>query len=125
MKVFSVLAAAAGIVFLSGIISSFLLPMIPGIIISILLLAGLFFSGIVKPDQTAPVSSFFLENLSFFLVPAFAGCADLAKYTGNSTLKILFLIVAATIIVMTVTGVCAEVLIKIFYKNENNGGANG
>ena len=124
MKIFSILAGAAALVFISDLISRYLFPMMPGSIISILILAALLFSGIVKNDKLMPVSSFFLDNLAFFLIPAVAGTLNLINLTNNNIYMILLLIFITTAIVMTVTGVCSEIIIKVFYK-ENKEVENG
>lgn len=126
MRIFVSLAGASGLVFLSEIISRYLAPVLPGSIISIILLTLLLFTGVVRLESFSSVSSFFLENLSFFLIPAFAASAELGRYTGTGVVKILVLIFTATAVVMTVTGLCAQLLINVFHPDENaSGGDNG
>ncbi|MDX9799737.1 MAG: CidA/LrgA family protein [Spirochaetia bacterium] len=115
MKVFFVVTLASAVAFASELLSRLLLPMIPGSVIGIIVMTLLLFSNIVKYEAIADVSGFFLDNIVFFLIPVVVSSADIGRYAGHYLFKIFLLIAAGTIIVMLVTGITAQLLMKIFH----------
>ncbi len=125
MKIFSALALASVIAFASELLSGLLLPMIPGSVIGIIIMTILLYSKSIKYKTIEEVSGFFLDNLVFFLIPVVVSCADIGRYAGKYLFKILLLIAAGTIIVMLVTGITSQILMKLFHGHETAGPGRG
>jgi len=121
MKIFSALALASVIAFASELLSRLLLPMIPGSVIGIIIMTILLYSKSIKYKAIEEVSGFFLDNLVFFLIPVVVSCADIGRYAGKYLFKILLLIAAGTAVVMLVTGITSQLLMKIFHWYETTG----
>ena len=119
MKIFSALTIAAAAAFASELAARYLLRMIPGSVIGIILMTILLYAKVIKYDAISEVSGFFLDNIVFFLIPVVVSSAQLSRYAGGFAFKIIILITAGTIIVMVVTGISAQLLTKLFYRDKS------
>ena len=125
MKVFFVVTLASAVAFGSELLSRLLLPMIPGSVIGIIVMTILLFSKAVKYEVIADVSGFFLDNIVFFLIPVVVSSADIGRYVEHYLFKILLLIAAGTIIVLLVTGITAQLLMRLFHGRKAAGNGRG
>lgn len=83
---------------------------IPGNIIGMGILFFLLYTGILKKHHIENVARFLLDNMAFFFIPS--GVAILVYYEQLSQIIVPFLLIIlfTTIIVMVVTGSCAQFL---------------
>ncbi len=86
---------------------------IPGNVFSMVILFLLLYSGVLKKAQIKRISQFLLGNMAFFFIPS--GVAIVADYRAIAKVMVPFLLIilATTIIVLGVTGQCAQWLQKL------------
>lgn len=102
---------------------AFNLP-IPGNIIGMIILLILLCTNIVKLEKVETVSSFFLDHLAFFFIPAGVGLLASFDIIKSSLLGILFICIITTSIVIVVTGLIVQALVKINIKSKFKDGDN-
>ncbi len=108
-----------GINFAGEFLSYILHLPLPGSITGMLLMLLLLLTGIIQEKQIAETADFFLNNMGFFFIPA--GVSVMVSYEalGGNYAGILLVIVLSTLIVMSVTGLVTQFLIK---RNEEKDG---
>ncbi|MDP4090944.1 MAG: CidA/LrgA family protein [Bacillota bacterium] len=90
---------------------AFKLPL-PGNIIGMIILFLLLSAGIVKLEMLKEVSSFLLEHLAFFFVPAGVGLIAYMDVLGANWVTILGISLITTILVAGVTGKAIELMMR-------------
>lgn len=94
---------------------------IPGNIIGMLLLLVLLLTKVVKVDQIETVSNFLLDHLAFFFLPAGVGLLTALGILRTEGIQLVVIAIVSTIVVMSVTVLSVEGLIKKFNKNKKKG----
>lgn len=114
MKIFNQLALILGVWVIGEYISSFIqeLIVIPGSIIGMLLLFGLLQLKILKLESIKELSDFFLDNMAIFFIPAGVSLINSIHLIRDNIFVLLVTIVLSTIVVMYVTGIVVEKMIK-------------
>lgn len=114
MKIFNQLALILGVLAIGEYISSFIqrLIVIPGSIIGMILLFGLLKLKILTLESIKELSDFFLDNMAIFFIPAGVSLINSMNLIKENIFVLLVTIVVSTIIVMYVTGVIVEKMIK-------------
>jgi holin-like protein len=100
---------------IGNLLASFFQLQIPGNVIGIVLLLGLFSIGIIKVEQIESAAGWLLKHLGFFFIPISVGLmtlGDVAKSTGWTLVGILFI---SAIIGIITAGKTTQVVIS---KNE-------
>jgi holin-like protein len=98
--------------FAGNLISSSLGLPIPGNIIGMTLLLLLLICGIVKVKWIKGVADFLISNLALFFVPVGAGMIAHFGLIGSQFIPITAAFVLSTFIVMGVTGLTAQKMLK-------------
>lgn len=98
-----------------GISKFFKLP-VPGNIIGMILLLLLLGTKVIKVESVETVSNFFLDHLAFFFVPAGVGLITATDLLKGNSLKLLFVCILSTIIVLVITGFIVQTVIKLSHK---------
>ena len=111
------------IYFLGEILSSTVINFIPGNILGMLILLILLMTKVIKLEAIENISKFFLDNLAFFFIPAGVGLMASMGFIKGSVLKILFICVISTVIVMGATALTVDFVIKM--KEKKGGRQNG
>ena len=119
MKVFKQLLILLGINFLGECISYFFNLPIPGSISGMILLLILLLIGIIKEEQIAETADFFIKNMGFFFIPAGVGILVSYQALEGRYIQTLVVILLSTLLVMSVTGLVTQFLIK--RKEKKNG----
>lgn len=118
MKILKEFTIILLIIFFSDTLSkTFSLPL-PGSIIGMLLLLGLLLLKIVKVETLKTSSTYMLDNLAFFFLPAGVGIISSFNLLKGNTIKIIFIIIISTLVVLLVTGYTVQGLIAL--KNKRN-----
>ena len=114
MKIFNQLALILGIWAGGEYISSFLknIIVIPGSIIGMILLFVLLQFKIVKLDKIKELSDLLLESMAIFFVPAGVALIKSLDLIKDNILVLIITILLSTVLVMYVTGVVVEKMIK-------------
>ncbi len=111
------------IYFLGEILSSTIIKFMPGNILGMLILLILLMLKVIKLEAIENISKFFLDNLAFFFIPAAVGLMASIGIIKGSALKILFICIISTILVMGITALTVDFVIKI--KEKKGGNQNG
>ncbi len=120
MKILKEFTIILLIIFFSDTFSkTFSLPL-PGSIIGMLLLLGLLLLKIVKVETLKTSSTYMLDNLAFFFLPAGVGIISSFDLLKGNTIKIIVIIIISTLVVLLVTGYTVQGLITL--KNKRNMG---
>ena len=113
MKIFREAIIILGIYLIGELISkSFSLPL-PGNIIGMIILLILLCTKVIKVEKIESISTFFLDHLAFFFIPAGVGLISSFDIIKDSLVHILILCIITTFIVIVATGLIVQFIIKI------------
>jgi holin-like protein len=113
MKIFREAIIILGIYLIGELISKgFSLPL-PGNIIGMIILLILLCTKVIKVEKVESISTFFLDHLSFFFIPAGVGLISSFDSIKDSLVHILILCLITTCIVIIITGLIVQFVIKI------------
>lgn len=112
MKILRQLIIILGILMIGETINNLLNIPIPGNIIGmILLFLGLYFK-IIKLDMVEDTSNFILKHLAFFFIPPGVALIALLDELSSIWLSFLVIIILSSIMVMAVTGIVVQQVMK-------------
>jgi len=121
MKIFREAIIILGIYLVGELISKgFSLPL-PGNIIGMIILLLLLFAKVIKVEKIESISTFFLDHLSFFFIPAGVGLISSFSSIKDSLIYILLLCLITTAIVVISTGTIVQYVIRIKEKKIKKG----
>lgn len=112
MKIFRESIIILCIYLLGEIISKGLNLPVPGNIIGMIILLILLCTNVIKIEKLESISSFFLDHLAFFFIPAGVGLLTSFDIIKSSLIQILLICIITTIIVIAVTGLVVQFLVK-------------
>lgn len=124
MKIFREALIILSIYLLGEVISKGLGLPVPGNIIGMIIFLVLLCSNIIKLEKVETISSFFLDHLAFFFIPAGVGLITSFDIIKSSLIEILFICIITTTIVITVTGLIVQFLVKRSNKSKLESGDN-
>lgn len=124
MKIFRESLIIICIYLLGEIISKGLNLPIPGNIIGMIILLILLCTNIIKVEKVETISSFFLDHLAFFFIPAGVGLLTSFDIIKSSLIQILLICIIATSLVIVVTGLIVQALLKLTSKSKLESGDN-
>lgn len=124
MKIFREALIILCIYLLGELISKGLNLPVPGNIIGMIILLTLLCSNIVKIEKVETISSFFLDHLAFFFIPAGVGLLTSFHIIKSSLIEILLICIVATIIVISITGLIVQFLVTRRNKSKLESGDN-
>ncbi len=102
------------LVSLSGEAISSVLPFpLPGSITALFLMLILLFSGIVKEEHIKETSSFFVDNITIFFIPACVGIIDHLELLKTSWLQILLIASISFLVTFAATGYTVKLVSKL------------
>ena len=112
MHIMAEAAIIFGICLLSeGIVA--LLPFaFPASVISMLILAALLLTEVIKPKHIQVLSGFFIANMGMFFIPSLVGTLEYAEVLKASFLPFLVITLVTTPIVYLVTAWTVQLLIR-------------
>lgn len=101
-----------------GEVINFIVPLsIPASIYGMIMLFIALCTKIVKLEQVEEVGEYLLSIMLIFFVPAAVGIMDTFFKYQSSMLKIILIVIISTIVVLSVTGVVSQLIIRITKKN--------
>lgn len=113
MKIFREAIIILGIYLIGELISkSFSLPL-PGNIIGMIILLILLCTKVIKVEKIESISTFFLDHLAFFFIPAGVGLISSFDSVKNSLIYILILCLITTVLAIVSTGLIVQFIIKM------------
>lgn len=119
MKIFREFIIILILYFIGDFISKILNIPIPGNILAMILLFLCLCTGVIKLEKVQDISSFFLDHLAFFFIPAGVGLINSFDSIKSSALQIIIICIITTIIVMSVTGIIVQTTSNILSKKNN------
>ena len=93
------------------------LPIPAGVYGLVLLLAGLI-TGIVKLEDVETTGGFLLDTMTLMFIPAAVGIMSVTDILVPVLVPYLVIIISSTVIVMTVTGIAASLILRRSEKKE-------
>ena len=121
MKIFREAIIIFGIYLIGELISKgFSLPL-PGNIIGLIILLTLLCTKTIKVEKVENISTFFLDHLAFFFIPAGVGLLSSFDTIRNSLVSIFILCLITTAIVIVSTGLIVQFIIGIQEKSNKKG----
>lgn len=97
-----------------GEVINFIVPLsIPASIYGMALLFIALCTKIIKLEQVEETGEYLLSIMLIFFIPAAVGIMDTFFEYQSSMLKIIVIVIVSTILVVSVTGVVAQLVIKI------------
>ncbi|WP_423127341.1 CidA/LrgA family protein [Gaoshiqia sp. Z1-71] len=118
MRIFKQMLIILGLNFGGELLSSLLRLPIPGSITGMILLLALLLTGVLKEEHIAETADFFLNNMGFFFIPAGVGIMVSYQAIEGSYAETISVIILSTLIVLTVTSLVTQLLIKSGNKND-------
>lgn len=112
MKLLREVLLIFGIYFIGEMAAKGLQLPIPGNLIGMLLLLVLLCTKVIKLEHVETVSTFLLDHLSFFFIPAGVGLMASFHLIQDIWAQILLLCLVTTICTMVLTGVCVQRQLK-------------
>ncbi|RDY24647.1 CidA/LrgA family protein [Romboutsia maritimum] len=122
MKIFNQLAVIMGIWAVGEYISSFIkdIIVVPGSIVGMILLFLFLQFNVIKLEKIQDISDVLLDSMAIFFVPAGVALIKSLNLIEDNMLVLIATILFSTIIVMYVTGVVVEKMIKNKVKVKEN-----
>ena len=117
LRQFSIIA----LISLAGEILNHLLPFpVPASIYGILILLTLLSSGVLKVSQIKDISSFLIEIMPVMFIPAAVGLLENYALLKPSLTAFLVISITSTIVVMGVSGLVTQTVIRKIHAKEEN-----
>ena len=91
---------------------------IPGNIIGLLLLLVALCTKIIKVEQVDTVSTFFLDHLAFFFIPAGVNLMTSLGLLKSSIIQIIIVRIVTTAIVIASTGLIVQFIVNLLNKKK-------
>lgn len=86
---------------------------IPGNVLGMLIMLVLLQTRVIRLENIIGVSTFFLDNLSFFFIPSSVALIVYYRQIGNQLLPAIASVVMSSILVFLITGLTTEWLLKL------------
>lgn len=113
MKILREAMIIIAIYFLGELLSKSLIKFIPGNIIGMVILLTMLCTKVIKLEAIETVTKFLLDHLAFFFIPAGIGLLTAIELIKGNTIKIILICIISTFIVMAITGLTVQALIKV------------
>lgn len=112
MKYLKQLSIIIGISFLGEIAAYFIPFPVPASVYGILILFFSLLTGIIKLDMVETTADFMLEIMPLLFVPAGVGLMNVWDRISGNIFEILVVTVVSTVLVMAVSGLTSQAIIK-------------
>lgn len=113
MKVLRQFGIILGILLLAHMIQTLFNLPIPSAVLGMFMLLIFLLTGLVKLEMIEDVSNFFLDHLTFIFIPAGVSVMTQFHLIRGTWPSLLFIVLLSTFIVITVTGLVTQGLLKI------------
>lgn len=112
MKILRQTVVILAVLFAGRLLNQYLVGTIPGSVLGMVVLLALLETGLVTPDFFKESEAFLLDNLAFFFIPPGVALITLLADIRACWWQMLLLVILGTGVVMAVTGLVIERLIK-------------
>jgi Putative effector of murein hydrolase LrgA len=112
LKLFREALIILGIYLVGEFLSTSLHLPIPGNILGMIILFILLYTKVVKVDNISNVTSFLLDHLAFFFIPAGVGLMASMGIIKSTWWQLLVVCLSTTVIIIGVTGIIVQMISK-------------
>lgn len=113
MRIFRQLLIILSVWLVGEIISAVIPFPIPGNVIGMILMLILLLTRTIRVQTISQVSSFLLDNISFFFIPSSVALMVEYKKVGDSLIPAFIAVFSSTLLVFIVTAFTAEYLLRL------------
>lgn len=113
MRILRQILIILGVWLIGEFLSRILHLPIPGNVLGMLIMLILLQTRVIRLENIIGVSTFFLDNLSFFFIPSSVALIVYYKQIGNQLLPAIASVILSSILVFLVTGLTTEWLLKL------------
>ena len=118
MKYFKQFGIIAGVSFAGELLYALLPFPIPASVYGLVLMVLLLVTHVVKLEMVEETADFLIGMMGLFFVPSSVGLMNSFDIIKGNVLQLLLICVISTIVVMVVTGLVAQLIMKISEKKE-------
>ena len=118
MKYVKQFGIIAGVSFIGELLYAVLPFPIPASVYGLVLMVVLLATHVIKLEMIEETADFFIGMMGIFFVPSSVGLMNSTDILKGNVLQLLVMCVVSTIVVMLVTGLVAQFIIKITEKME-------
>ena len=122
MHIMAQIALIFGICLLSEGIAALLPFVFPASVISLLILAALLLTGVVKPRHIQLLSGFFVANMGMFFIPSLVGTLEYAETLYVLIIPFLVITLLTTPLVYGITAWTVQLIIRA--RNKKGGSSH-
>ncbi|MGL4740748.1 MAG: CidA/LrgA family protein [Sarcina sp.] len=119
MKLLREMLIILSIYFVGEFLSKGLHLPLPGNILGMLILLLLLCLKVVKVEHVDNVSTFLLDHLAFLFIPAGVAVLNAMNVLEGNITKLLIIVITSTIVIMAVTGLIVQNVMKIMDKKKS------
>ena len=118
MKYFKQMGIIAGVSFAGELLSTVLPFPIPASVYGLVLMVFLLMTHIVKLEMVEDVADFLIGTIGIFFVPSSVGLMNSMDIMKGSVVQLFVMCVVSTVVVMVVTGLVAQFIMRLTGKKE-------
>lgn len=118
MKYFKQFGIIAGVSFAGELLYAILPFPIPASVYGLVLMVVLLMTHVVKLEMIEETADFFIGMMGIFFVPSSVGLMNSMDILKGNVFRLLLMCAVSTVVVMIVTGLVAQFIIKITEKKE-------
>jgi len=118
MKYIKQFGIIAGVSFIGEVLNKLLPFPVPASVYGLVTMVILLLTGIVKLEMIEETADFLISVMVIFFIPSSVGLMTSFDALKGSVLKIVFICLISTIVVIAVTGLVAQAVIKLMRKGE-------
>lgn len=119
MKYFKQFGIIAGVSFLGELLYAVLPFPIPASVYGLVLMVILLMTKAVRLDMIEETADFMISMMAMFFVPSSVGLMTSLDVVKGSIVQLFVICVISTIVVMAVTGLVAQAVMKMIKKKED------
>ena len=109
---------------LIGEILNYLIPLpVPASIYGLVILFTLLMTKVIKLEAVDSITGFLIEIMPIMFVPAAVGLLESIDILKKSYIEFIIIIIVSTIVVMVVSGLLVELILKLHNKKEDKDNA--
>lgn len=112
MKYFKQFGIIAGVSFLGEFLYALLPFPIPASVYGLVLMVVLLMTKVVRLEMIEETADFFISMMALFFVPSSVGLMTSLDIVKDSILQLFVICVISTVVVMSVTGLAAQAVIR-------------
>ncbi len=118
MKYFKQFGIIAGVSFAGELLYAILPFPIPASVYGLVLMVILLMTKVIKLEMVEETADYFISVMGLFFVPSTVGVMNSMGVIQGSVVQLLTICAVSTVVVMIVTGLAAQIVMKFVSKKE-------